>query len=481
MQPHRSALAVLATARGVLPSRMLSWSAVILAIVIFLIDTFSPLQTAVAVFYVIVILLVANASHQRNIVRATAACVILTLASFAIVHGAAPLAPPLIRCIVSLSAIGITSFLALRNQAAENALREQANLLELTHDAIFVRDMDDTIAYWNRGAEELYGWPRHEALGRRTQVLLNTQFSQPPNAIGATLLKDGRWEGELIHTSKDGHRIVVSSRWSLQRNEHGRPIAVLETNTDITAQTHARETLLTTQAALAHATRVATLGELTANIAHEINQPLAAIVTSGEAALRWLGREQPDLQEARAALDRVISDGRRAGEVIRRVRSLAKKSEQRKVLLNINDVVEESLALVQREIVGHGISARHELATGLAPIRADRIQLQQVLINLIMNAIQAMDSVNERHLSLRSFAGEDGSVNVQVRDSGPGLGEDAEKHVFDAFFTTKPTGMGMGLSICRSIVESHEGRIWAIRNEDRGATFQLSIPAGGSR
>ena len=481
MQPHRRGSDVLATTRGVFASRILSWSAVVLATVIFLIDTFSPLQTAVAVFYVIVILLVANASHQRNVVRTTIACVILTVGSFAIEHGAAPFGSALIRCIVALSAIGITGFLALRNKAAENALREQANLLELTHDSIFVRGMDDTIAYWNRGAEELYGWHRDEALGKRTRDLLNTQFSQSQSAIRDALLKDGRWEGELIHTGKGGDRIIVSSRWSLQKNETGKPIAVLETNTDVTAETQARETLLTTQAALAHATRVATLGELTATIAHEINQPLAAIVTSGDAALRWLAREQPDLQEARAAIDRVISDGRRAGEVIRRVRSLAKKSEQRKALLSINDVVEESLALVQREIAGHGIAVQRELATGLAPIQADRIQLQQVLINLIMNAVQAMDSVDERRLVLRTFAGEDGSVNVQVRDSGPGLDEDAEKRVFDTFFTTKPAGMGMGLSICRSIVEAHEGRIWTIRNEDRGATFQLNLPAGESR
>jgi PAS domain S-box-containing protein len=256
-----------------------------------------------------------------GIVRAAIACVLLTLGSFAIVHGAAPEEGALIRCIVSLSAIGITSFLAMRNRAAETALREQANLLELTHDAIFVRDMNDTIRYWNRGSEELYGWQRRDVIGESSHILLKTRFSEPHSAIQDALLKIGRWEGELVHTGKDGRRIVVASRWSLQKSEHGKPIAVLETNTDITAQTQAHEALLTTQSALAHATRVATLGELSASIAHEINQPLAAIVTSGEAALRWLGRDQPDLPEARAALGRVISDGRRAGEVIRHVRA----------------------------------------------------------------------------------------------------------------------------------------------------------------
>ncbi|MBA4097170.1 MAG: PAS domain-containing sensor histidine kinase [Rhodospirillum sp.] len=473
---------VLAKARSVLPSRITSWSALVLAIVIFLVDTFSPLQTAVAVFYVIVIMLVASSSDRRTVMRAAIACVLLTLGSFAIVHGAAPEEGALIRCIVSLSAIGITSFLAMRNRAAETALREQANLLELTHDAIFVRDMNDTIRYWNRGSEELYGWQRRDVIGQSSHILLKTRFSEPHNAIQDALLKIGRWEGELVHTGKDGRRIVVASRWSLQKSEHGKPIAVLETNTDITAQTQAHEALLTTQSALAHATRVATLGELSASIAHEINQPLAAIVTSGEAALRWLGRDQPDLPEARAALGRVISDGRRAGEVIRHVRALAKKGEQRMVVLNVNEVLNESLALVQREMAGRGIVVQRELDPALSPIKADRIQLQQVFINLAMNAIQAMDSVepDRRSLVLRTFAGEDGGVSIQVRDNGIGLDDETEKRLFNAFFTTKPSGMGMGLSICRSIVEAHNGRIWATRNTDGGTTFQLSLPAGAS-
>ena len=482
MKPDHGGLSVAAMTLGVSLSNILLWSAAALALAIFLVDTFSPLQTAVAVFYVMVILLVASASRRHYVLTASIASVFLTILSYLIVHGSADPGPALIRCVVSLSAIGITSFLALRNQAAQNALREQANLLELTHDAIFVRDMNDAITYWNRGAEQLYGWLRHEAIGRHAHMLLQTQFPQSQDAVRAALLRDGRWEGELIHTSKDGDHIVVDSRWSLQTDEHRRPVAALETNTDVTARTRAQEALLTTQAALAHAMRVATLGELTASIAHEINQPLAAVVTSGEAALRWLDRQEPDLEEVRAALGRVISDGCRASEIIRHIRSLSKKGEQKKVLLDVNEVLEESLALVQRELSGRGISVHRELAAGLAPISADRIQLQQVFMNLVMNAIQAMDAVgrDERRLTLRSFAGEDRSVNVQVQDTGNGLDEAAEKQLFSAFFTTKPAGMGMGLSICRSIVEAHHGRIWASRNEGRGATFQLSIPVGGA-
>jgi signal transduction histidine kinase len=178
----------------------------------------------------------------------------------------------------------------------------------------------------------------------------------------------------------------------------------------------------------------------------------------------------------------MIADGRRASEVIRRIRSLSRKGEHKKALLNVNEIVDESVTLVQREISSRGVYVERALANDLAPVLADRVQLQQVLINLILNAAQAMDSValNSRRLTLRSFMGEDGNVNVQVTDTGIGFDEDAEEHLFNAFFTTKDAGVGLGLSICRSIVESHNGRIWAIRNGGRGATFQLSIPAEGA-
>jgi two-component system sensor kinase FixL len=466
---------------SVLPHSAWACGAALLALAIFAVDTFTPLQTAVAVFYVIVIHLVASTSRREYLIVTSIGCVILTIGSYLIVHGAAEPGSPLIRCIVSLSAIGITSTLALRNHAIEATLREQANLLELTHDAIFVRDMNDVVTYWNRGAEELYGWHRNKAVGRRCTELLQTQFPASEQAIRDALLKQGRWEGELIHTAKDGSRIVTASRWALQRDKEGRPVAVLENNTDITARTRVQEALHKTQSALAHAARVATLGELSASIAHEVNQPLAAIVTNGEAAVRWLAREEPDLQEARDALGRVIQDGRRASEVIRHIRSLSKKSEQKKMLLDLNAVLEESLALLQREINGRGISVQLDLAERLNQVKADRIQMQQVLMNLLMNAIQAMDGVEQgqRRLIIRSFLDDNYNVRVQVQDSGLGFDEETASNLFNAFFTTKESGMGMGLSISRSILEVHGGKIWATRNDGPGATFHISLPHGG--
>lgn len=467
--------------------RVWVWSAAVLAAAIFAVDTFTPLDTAVAVFYVIVIHIAAGASRRKYLVNTALGCGILTVLSYIIVHGDAEPGPPLIRCIVSLSAIGITSALALRNHAVESTLREQANLLELTHDAIFVRDANDTITYWNRAAEQLYGWPRAEAIGRRADDLLQTRFPAPRDEIGAALLQQGAWEGELIHSARSGARVVAASRWALQRDKDGQPIGVLENNTDVTAATAAREELHQAQSALAHAARVATLGELSASIAHEVNQPLAAIITNSEAALRWMGRKEPDLGEAEDALKRVIQDGERASEVIRRIRALTRKNEQKRTVLDLNAVIEESLALVQREIAGHHIVLTLDLAAALPSVEADRIQLQQVLINLLLNAVQAMDAVpaETRRLTLRTFADENGPHEskmacLAVEDSGPGFDSDSAGKLFSAFFTTKSSGMGMGLSICRSIVEAAGGRIWATRNDGAGATFHVSLPPSTS-
>jgi two-component system sensor kinase FixL len=415
--------------------RVWAWSAAMLASAIFAVDTFTPLDTAIAVFYVIVIHIAAGASRRQYLVKTALGCAILTVLSYVVVHGDTEPGAPLIRCIVSLSAIGITSALALRNHTVESTLREQANLLELTHDAIFVRDGNDTITYWNRAAEQLYGWPRQEAIGRHADELLQTRFPAPRDEIRAELLKQGAWEGELIHTARSGARVVAASRWALQRDKEGKPLGVLENNTDITAATAAQEELHQAQSALAHAARVATLGELSASIAHEVNQPLAAIIT--------------------------------------------RKNEQKRTLLNLNAVIEESLALVQREIAGRHIVLALDLAADLPAVEADRIQMQQVLINLLLNAVQAMDAVapETRRLTIRSSLDEHGQAGLALEDSGPGFDPDTAAKLFSAFFTTKSSGMGMGLSICRSIVEAAGGRIWASRNAGPGATFHVTLPS----
>src|SRR5258706_8186633 len=253
------------------------------------------------------------------------------------------------------------------------------------------------------------------------------------------------------------------------------------TGTDITAKIradHAEKARRKAQAELARVTRVTTLGEMTASIAHEVNQPLAAVLNAAAACRRWLDGSTPNLDEARCAVDWIFNEGNRAGEVIRRVRSLANKTDIEKVSLDVNDVVREAIALVQRELIGHRVSLRMELAPALPMILGDRVQLQQVIINLVMNGIEAMQSVTDqpRELVIRSNQDETHRVLVTVTDSGVGISAENADRLFNAFFTTKASGMGMGLSICRSIIEAHGGRMSAANNVGPGARFQFTLP-----
>ena len=248
--------------------------------------------------------------------------------------------------------------------------------------------------------------------------------------------------------------------------------------TDVTARKHAEERLHEAQAELAHIARVTALGELAASIAHEVSQPLAAIVANAAACQRGLNRAPPNLEEARSTVQSISKDGNRAGEVIQRVRALVNKTTDQKAPLDINDVVNEVITLLHRELVSHRISLRMELAPSLDLVLGDRIQLQQVILNLVINAIEAMQPVTDRarELVVRTNEDEVRQVRVTVSDCGIGLAAGNADRLFDAFFTTKSGGMGMGLSICRSIVESHGGRLSASSNDGPGATFQFTLP-----
>ena len=249
---------------------------------------------------------------------------------------------------------------------------------------------------------------------------------------------------------------------------------------DITAAKRAEEAVQAAQAELAHVARMTTLGELTAWIAHEVNQPLAGIVTNGTACLQWLGQETPALDEAHSAVEDMISDAQRAGDVILGIRALARKTAPERAALDINDLIQGVVRLTTREAQAHGASVRLDLAPALPSVVGDRVQLQQVVINLVINAIQAMASATARprELSIRSRPHEAGQVLIEVADSGHGIGSKNLDQLFKAFFTTKPAGMGMGLSICRSIIEAHGGTVWATDNMPSGAVFHFTLPAG---
>ena len=365
----------------------------------------------------------------------------------------------------------------------EETLRDQAALLDLTHDTVFVRDEQDVITYWNRGAEQLYGWTRAEAIGTVAHTRMRTVFPAPLPDIMAELTRTGRWEGELVHTRRDGTPVVVASRWSLRPGAPGRTPAILETNNDVTERKHAEDALHQSQTELARVTRVTTLGELAASIAHEINQPLAAIVADASACLHWLEADPPALDQVRGALAAIVDDGDRAAEVLTRIRALLARSAVARRPGPIAQIVADVLPLVRAELRRHAIALEVSLAADLPPVLADRIQLQQVLINLLVNAAEAMRDVPapRRRLVVRSAAeaidGHAWAV-VTVEDAGVGLGELQADRLFEPFYSTKPGGLGMGLSISRSIVESHGGRLWATANPEHGATFHLALPGG---
>jgi C4-dicarboxylate-specific signal transduction histidine kinase len=258
----------------------------------------------------------------------------------------------------------------------------------------------------------------------------------------------------------------------------GKP--VFDTGTDVSAIVRgqrAEASLQTVQAELAHVSRVMTLGQLTASIAHEVNQPIGSARNNARAALNFLDRNPPDLGEVREALGCIVADADRAGGIIDRIRDQIRKVPPRSDRFDLNRAIEEVIELAQSMIAEHGVSTQSRLASGMAPVRGDRIQLQQVILNLILNAIEAMSSVEEgeRELVISTQQSEENGTLVAVRDSGPGIDPKHLERVFEAFYSTK-SGMGMGLSICRSIIAAHGGRLWTAPTEPRGALFQFTLP-----
>jgi len=516
---------------------------------------------------------------------------------------------------VLIATFVLTSFvitaLVQRLKHSAAALAQQAQLLDLTHDTILVRDNADRITSWNRGAAQLYGWSKEEALGRTPGALLRTVFTDSREAIDEALRRTGYWEGELVNTRKDGERVIVASRWSGQRDATGRPVGILETGNDITEQKRAEAALRRSQAAylaeaqklsltgsfgwntqtgevfwseqtfanlgygqdvrpsieamlqrvhpddaaavrqalkqaaanrdgvdiefrllpadgtvrhlhavahamegspdpalfvgalmdvtaarqselrlqqaqaqVAHVARVTSLGALSASIAHEVNQPLAAIATHGEASLRWLHRDVPRLEEVEASIGHVIANTRRASAVIQRIRALTGKTNQEMHPLDLNELVREVVPLVRNEAIRNRTEVRLDLGADLPAVHGDSIQLQQVIINLLVNAIQAAALIEDgtRIAVVATRADFDGHVTLDVTDSGPGLQSAHVAEMFEPFFTTKPDGMGMGLSICRSIMEAHGGTISAMsRSPEPGAIFRCVLPVSPVR
>jgi PAS domain S-box-containing protein len=375
-------------------------------------------------------------------------------------------------------------------KAAENALRRSetqlANAereLRLTLDSIpalvWRAGLEGSPDFLNQPALDYTGlsldqaetgWPRAFHPDDRKGMLVKWTAIRASGMPGGLEARLRRFDGEY--------------RWfSFQavplRDESGNIVKWYGSSTDIEERKRAESALHDARTALAHASRVTMLGEISATIAHEVNQPLAAIITNGQACLRFLRHETPDLEDVRGALEWIVKDGNRASGIIQRVRGLLKNTGIQKTPLDVNDVIGEVAALLQRELDAQDVILRLELAPALPPAIADRVQIQQVIINLTMNGVDALQAINDRPrgLLVRSSRNEAGQVVVAVKDSGVGISLENASRVFYPFFSTKPGGLGIGLSICRSIIEDHGGRLWTSDDRDGpGATFQFSLP-----
>src|SRR5450755_2564547 len=370
-------------------------------------------------------------------------------------------------------------------KAAENALQRseaylaEAQKLSLTGSIAWDPISDDH--FWSDETYQIMGFdrsvkPSMDLIMQRVhpddrahlqhEVDRATRGAQNHDYESRLLMPDGK----IKHLDVRAHRVTYASG----KEE------IVGALMDITESRKAQTALDAAQIALAHASRAATLGEISASIAHEVNQPLAAIVANGQACLRLLRRETPDLNYVRGAIEWIVKDGNRAGEVIRRVRGLLKKADIQKAPLEVNDIVSEVAALLQRELYAQHVTLRLELGSGMPPIVGDRIQLQQVIINLVVNGVDAMQAVTGRShaLLVRSYEDQAHQIVVAVKDSGVGIPAATVDRLFDAFFSTKPSGLGIGLSICRSIIADHGGRLWATNNTgEPGATFQFALPS----
>jgi PAS domain S-box-containing protein len=351
---------------------------------------------------------------------------------------------------------------------------------------VFIWDFDGRILEANDGFLRMVSYDREDLVSGRIRWadLTPPDWRDRNNARIEQRKSSGRFEAfEKEYTRKDGSRVPVLIGGATFEEGGNQGVAyVLDLTERKRVETEARENeqrYREAQLELAHANRVVTMGQLTASIAHEVNQPLTSVVANAEACLGWLRRRTPDLDAACRSVEWIIADGNRASEVIRRVRALANKTSLEKVPLDVNDVVRETIPLVQRELISHQVLLRMELAPTLPMILGDRVQLQQVIINLVMNGIESMQSVTDRprELVVRSRQDETQQVLVSVADCGVGISAENADRLFTAFFTTKSSGMGMGLSICRSIIDAHGGRLWATTCEPRGALFQFTIPA----
>src|SRR4030095_16099320 len=388
----------------------------------------------------------------------------------------------------AVAAINDLKFQIAEVEKAEAALRELAKGLEVKIRrlvganimGIFIWNLEGKIVDANEAFLHIVGYGRDDLVSGRLswRELTPAEYRDADDRRVAQLKATGTAQPyEKEYVQKSGSRVPVLVGAALFEGGQDEGVAFV---LDLTERKRAEEALHQAQMELAHVTRVVTLGELTASIAHEINQPLTAVVTNGAAGLRWLQRDRPDLDEACAAVQRVVAEGRRASDVLRRIRGLVRRAPAALTPLPLQETIEEVLLLVRAEARRQQITLGTVFGADVPPVLGDRVQVQQVLLNLVRNSMEALSAVVDRPRALHVQTQRQavGGVLVSVQDSGIGLRAEAVEQMFEPFFSTKPGGMGMGLRISRAIVEAHGGQLWAIPNDEHGATFLFTLPTG---
>lgn len=491
--------------------------ALLLAATVFYVDTFTNIESAIAVLYVIVLMLASEVFGSREILASSACCICLTLFSYAYFHGLSEDLPALLRLAVSLSALFITCALLLRNDRSRQALLESYAALrdsEKRYRAIFD---ESRVALWERdytavrsrlmqlkseGTGDLKAYARANpgiiaeciglirtiAANEAARELLGAGDRMPPQYIApeddtflevmnAIYTESSHFEGKGTITTASGETKLVLLSMSLPDEPAGFARVVVGM-VDITQREMVQKALLEVQADLTRASRAATVGALSASLAHELNQPLGAIVVNAQTLLRWLDRTPPDLDAVKRSAERMVRDSERASEIIHNTRSMLAKESPSLEAVHLSELIEETRALLEHELTREAVTFEIDHKAPSRKVQAVRIELQQVLINLITNAVQAMSTSDTlvKRLIVSVENRDEHHVRMSVRDFGPGISEAAIEKVFTPFYTTKPSGMGMGLSICRSTMEARGGQLNATNHPEGGAIFEMIIP-----